>query len=424
MTSISRRGAVFAAAIAAGALVAPPAFAQTAPAKPAAAKAAPAVRAPGKAATARTAKNYAEALIAFNEAVTAYPKYARAINQRGIVHIERGRLNDSFQEYNAAVEDYDKALAIDPGNPDYVANRNQALVSQQDATMSAEARAANKRGDAAYTSKDYNGAVAAYSDAIQLEPGFGSAYFSRGVTYLNLNDKTKAEADMVQAVKLIPDSGLAWQRLAGMLSDRGQNAAALADIKKSLELTPNSAIAFNWRGIVYSRLKNYPRAIADYDRALVISPDDTVIAQNRPASVTAQNNLAAGGARAQAGFAAIGRKDWNGAITELNVALQLAPTKESYLNRAVAYENLGQENAAIADYDRALGLDPGYALAAQYKNDVVARQRQRAAAEAARQQAAQQAEQARLAEIRRRDDAETAKIIGDTTRAILSGLGN
>ena len=59
-----------------------------------------------------------------------------------------------------------------------------------------------KRATAKYELKDYRGAIADYTKAIELKPDYAQAYNKRGFAYLMLGPKSKAQADFKRAIEL------------------------------------------------------------------------------------------------------------------------------------------------------------------------------------------------------------------------------
>jgi tetratricopeptide (TPR) repeat protein len=101
---------------------------------------------------------------------------------------------------------------------------------------------------------DYQGAIADYTRAIELNPKFDKAYFNRGLTKDNLGDYS----------------------------------AAIADYSKSLEILPNDFDAYNNRGVSKGKLGDYSAAMADFNRALKIDPNNSLALGNL---ATAEGNL-------------------------------------------------------------------------------------------------------------------------------------
>lgn len=63
------------------------------------------------------------------------------------------------------------------------------------------------------------------------------------------------------------------------------------------------------------------------------------------------------------GLAKVQTGDYQGAIADLNQAIQTNPTADAYYNRGVAYTQLGRHQEAIADFTQAIQLNPGFAEA-------------------------------------------------------------
>lgn len=63
------------------------------------------------------------------------------------------------------------------------------------------------QGEAKYKQGDYQGAVAAYDRALQINPNLGGAYLSRGMTRAQGGDKPGAIADFQKAADLFQKQG-------------------------------------------------------------------------------------------------------------------------------------------------------------------------------------------------------------------------
>ena len=166
-----------------------------------------------------------------------------AYNNRGIAYSDRG-------QYDKAIEDYNKAIAM---NPDYF-------------------RAYNNRGVVFSRTGLYERAIEDFSKAIDLNPKFDDARSNRGVAYDKTGQFEKAMEDFRMAILLNPVSekayinrGVAYQR-AGML-DR-----AIKDFDAAIYINPNSHTAYNNRGICFYKKGLLDRAIEDYTKAIAINP--------------------------------------------------------------------------------------------------------------------------------------------------------
>ena len=69
-------------------------------------------------------------------------------------------------------------------------------------TWRGEATAWRLRGLACSDSGDYEQAVAAFTAALDLEPGFADVFYDRGWAYMALGRTTEGEADLDEAARL------------------------------------------------------------------------------------------------------------------------------------------------------------------------------------------------------------------------------
>ncbi|MER6089367.1 tetratricopeptide repeat protein [Streptomyces bluensis] len=100
-----------------------------------------------------------------------------------------------------------------------------------------------ERGDALRSAGQHQAALADYDRALDLDPGYASAYASRAVSRAEL----------------------------------GRHEEALADLDRAVELNPHYAWALGRRALVHLELGDPARALADADRALALSPDDPFV---------------------------------------------------------------------------------------------------------------------------------------------------
>lgn len=158
--------------------------------------------------------------------------------------------------------------------------------------------------------KDYVNALAAFNQALALEPNHIKALYERGVLRLYYLDQSElALADLQLVFQKEPEfSKTIYYNLANAQSNLGWNEIAIENFNKSLERLPRFICAANNRGICKSDLGNYEEALLDFDNAL--------------------------------------KKD------------SKEHKKNIYINRANAYAYLGQWENAKKDFENALAIDP------------------------------------------------------------------
>ncbi|MEI8372045.1 MAG: tetratricopeptide repeat protein [Planctomycetota bacterium] len=100
---------------------------------------------------------------------------------------------------------------------------------------------AYERGISCLDSKDFDGAILAFTEAIRLKPCYAEAYSDRGLAYLEKDDVDKAIADCNEAIRLDPQLAEAYDNRGDAYEKKGDFVKALADYTKSIRLDPEEA---------------------------------------------------------------------------------------------------------------------------------------------------------------------------------------
>ncbi|WP_445241756.1 tetratricopeptide repeat protein [Microcoleus vaginatus] len=137
------------------------------------------------------------------------------------------------------------------------------------------------RGEDKYQKGDYQGAIAAYTQAIALNPKYAQAYHNRGNARSKLGDNQGAVADYNQALRINPNYAKAYYNRGISRFELGDNQGAVADYNQALRINPNYVLAYNNRGLARYRLGDKQGAVADYNQALRIDPNHVNAYYNR-----------------------------------------------------------------------------------------------------------------------------------------------
>ncbi|MFD8724160.1 tetratricopeptide repeat protein [Streptomyces sp. NPDC059629] len=225
--------------------------------------------------------------------------------------------------HERALEDYDRALALDP-----------ALV-----------RAHRGRAVTRGATGDYEGALADLDRVLELEPDNPWNVILRGEHHRLARHHDAAVADLSEGIRRNPTSEFALASRGAAHERHGDLHAAMADFDHALELKPDYAWALARRGRVWRGLGDQARRVADLDRALALQPD------------WAWGRCERGDALRVSGRDAE-------AMADYDRALELDPDYASaYASRGASLSNLGRQDDALTDLNRALALNPGYAWA-------------------------------------------------------------
>lgn len=161
-----------------------------------------------------------------------------------------------------------------------------------------------------YDKKDYPVALENLDEAIEKNPKFSEAYFLRA-------------------------------KIKALIGDR---SGALRDLDSTIKYNPKNYSALYQRGKAKAFEKNFDGAIRDYNKTLKVNPKLPDVLFDR-------------------GFAKYTQGDYFGAIDDYTRSLGLNPTAVAYCNRAIANDELGENIAALKDYNKAILINPKFAEA-------------------------------------------------------------
>ena len=122
--------------------------------------------------------------------------------------------------------------------------------------------------------RDYAGAVADFSHAIETHPTFEELYFYRGMAKGYMGDDRGAVEDLTLAIKNGPGYYEAYLHRAITLYFMKDYRGTLADCSDALEINPKLAKAWRYRGKALIQLGDPAAAVRDLDRAIELKPDD------------------------------------------------------------------------------------------------------------------------------------------------------
>jgi tetratricopeptide (TPR) repeat protein len=199
-----------------------------------------------------------------------------------------------------------------------------------------------ERGNAYDASRDNERAIADYTKALELEPNFDEAYSMRGGVYLRIGALDNAVSDYTKAIELdTQDPNYYYGRGRAYFRKRDY-IRAIQDFSKAIDLDPKYVQAYSLRASAYDRQRERQRMIADYEKVVLL--------------ITAPKTADEYNSRAWAHFK-LGKAEQ--ALPDAEKSLELRPNNAYALDtRGHVFEALKRREEAIADFRRALSIEP------------------------------------------------------------------
>ncbi len=201
----------------------------------------------------RNLGDYQGAIADLNKSIAIDPQDALRYSKRGDI---KGLSGDR----QGACLDWGKASSL--GYENVTKELNQFCRSIEEAP----AQSANdylKRGIDKHQSKNYQGAIADYTKAIEINPQLADAYTARGATKDELGDKQGAIVDYNKAIEINPQDAFAYYIRGTAKDDLGDKQGAIADFNKAIVINPQDANDYYYRGFAKGMSGDQQGACAD-----------------------------------------------------------------------------------------------------------------------------------------------------------------
>jgi tetratricopeptide (TPR) repeat protein len=261
----------------------------------------------------------------------------------------RARLQEKPE---AKLADFDEAVRLMPDDASTVRERGLALADME----------------------KYEQALVDLDKAITLAPEDGPSYEAKAIVLSRLKKYDDALAALDKAQQLSPDSEMPLLHRSRVHIAQGKLDAALEDLKKALAINPGNLTVLMLRASVYQEKGEKEKAMADIDQALTIKPDLPMVVRTRALMLAEDNRFdeAIGELEKlyklnpkdmltvlQLGVLYSAQKKSAKAIEYFDILLAQAPNEWRALEgRGDSYLNIGKQAEAVADYEKAIKLQP------------------------------------------------------------------
>jgi tetratricopeptide (TPR) repeat protein len=231
-----------------------------------------------------------------------------------------------------------------------------------------------ERGFSLATQAKFDAAIAEYDQAIALEKAFAEAYYRRGLAFWNKGEKSKGLTDWEKAVEIDPKHPKVNFMMTDILGEKGMLEEALKEAEKGVSIYPDLDEAYFGRAFIYHMLNNYEKALEDYNKAIELNPHYAISYMNRGIIFYRQNDYASAlmdydkAVEFNPNYALtyINRanlyykqKNYYKALENCNKAIEINPDfADAYSNRGTIYEELKDYELALDDFKKALSFNP------------------------------------------------------------------
>lgn len=252
-----------------------------------------------------------------------------------------------------------------------------------------KARAYNQRGFFRRREGDEEGALRDYNKAISMNPGAPEFYVNRAVAEDKLEMQEKALEDYRRGTSLNPLNACWWWNRSILADEEGNPEEALGALDRIVELDPNTIVPkmeeeygdrsdlhyFRIRLMEeigadpaeleeeYSEfLKCADEAWAYFERGVIRESQDSIVlalADYMSAADEAEDEEIRAKAHSKVGVSGVELRDTYESLEYHNKAVEAEfEDSDIYANRAEARKEIGDWTGAIEDYQRALEMDP------------------------------------------------------------------
>jgi tetratricopeptide (TPR) repeat protein len=188
---------------------------------------------------------------------------------------------------------------------------------------------------------------------------------TRGETFYGKHENDRAIKDFTRVIELDPNNTRAYKGRGAAYLNTGQPDSAIADYSRAIELDPDNGENYYRRGLAYNNKSDLARAIENYEQAFKLAPDNKLIKDDL-------KNAREEGVRKSMTYGieammASHQGEYDVAIAAYTKVIELksegygagAGGANYYVNRGDAFYGKGDRDSAIADYTRAIDIDPG-----------------------------------------------------------------
>lgn len=168
--------------------------------------------------------------------------------------LERGKEKLRIKDYDGALKELDRAIAINPKDLSSI----------------------NMRGLVRFELGKHREALEDFNKVVEMDPNSFSAYHNRANAKILMKDYEGAISDLDVAIKMNSQSSVEYHSRGEAKFEIGDYKGAIKDFNISLQLNPKNEQALATRAVAKYNIEDFKGAINDFDKTLEINPRDSV----------------------------------------------------------------------------------------------------------------------------------------------------
>lgn len=274
---------------------------------------------------------------------------------KGVEYASEGKFIEARSEFKEALK----------SNPRDSLSKNSLKLIEAISDLKIKKQAAMHvfKGAVLNNRRMYEGSIAEFTKAIEIDAGSADAYYNRGLLYKFKGQYDRAISDFSKAVKLEDTYADVYNSRGVAYFQKGHHDLALSDYTKAIEIDPKHVSAYNNRGTAYSKNGQHDRAISDYTKAIEIDPKDASAYINRGIEYflsKGEKGKACNDWKSACDLGACGHYDRANSEGLCRVAGTSSNEvdAETYYRRGIAFNKERQHESAIQAYSKSIDLNP------------------------------------------------------------------
>jgi tetratricopeptide (TPR) repeat protein len=222
----------------------------------------------------------------FEDAIEEYDKAIKLDPSNPWYHYNKGSVLDELQRHEEAIEEFDKAIELNPSHPRYHNNKGIALrklhryqdaIEEYDKAIKLDPSNPwyhYNKGSVLRKLHRYQEAIEEFDKAIELNPSHPRYHYNKGNTLYDMGKYPEAIEEYDKAIKLDPSNPWYHNNKGGALDELQRHEEAIEEFDKAIELNPSHPRYHYNKGIALRKLHRYQEAIEEFDKAIELDPSN------------------------------------------------------------------------------------------------------------------------------------------------------